>query len=103
MNSNEYQLKCRVQEGMFENEFIVTIQTVNERDEDTEVAAFINKDELELESSPEGDNIVNGLLKVSVMGIAQNKVSVVLPQSTFANGPVIWVKKELLSNKMVAI
>lgn len=102
MNNKKYQIKCFAQKGMFEDEFIVTINIVNEVGEDVESSAFINKDELELTSFPEGDNVVDGLLDVSVMGIEQDKVSVVLPKPTFANGPVVWVKKESLTFKTVA-
>jgi len=101
MNDKKFQIKCFAQKGMFEDEFIVTINTVNEKGEDVESSAFINKDELELTSFPEGDNVVDGLLDVSVMGIEQGKVSVVLPKPTFANGLVVWVKKELLTSNMV--
>jgi len=103
MDNKKYKLRCRIQEGMFEDEFIVTIKTINENGEDVEASAFINKDELELDSFPKGDNIVDGFVDVSVMGITHDKVSVVLPKPTFANGAVVWVKKELLTNKMVTV
>jgi type III secretory pathway lipoprotein EscJ len=93
MGSQKYKLACRVQEGMFESECIVTIPVINEKGEDSEASAFVDKDELQFPQPLEKDAVVDGFLDVSVMGVTSDKVSVVLPSSTFNNGPVVWVKR----------
>lgn len=93
MNVNKWQLKCRVQNGMFDDEYLVRVNTLGKQGELVEEAAFVHKEELSLPTYPKGDNVVEGLVTVSLMGATYKNAFVVLPKSTLANGPVILVKR----------
>ena len=105
MSANKLQLKCHVQKGMFDDEYLVVMNVIDKEGEQIEAAAFVNKDELHLPVLPEGDNVVDGLLTVSFMGATRKTVSIVLPKSTLANGPVVLVEKSDLipSEEAVAL
>lgn len=93
MSSNKWRLKCRIQKGMFDGEYLVVVNTVDKDGNEVEEAAFIDKEELNWEESPEQGKVVKGDLAISVMGATREIVSVVLPKSTLANGPVVLVKR----------
>jgi hypothetical protein len=78
---------------MFDDEYLVVVQVLDEKGEMSEAVAFVHKDELTLLHSLEKSKDVEALLKVSPMDITAERALIVLPQSTLANGPVVSVRK----------
>lgn len=92
MRSDKWRLKCRIQKGMFDDEYLVIIEVMDERGENIEAATFVYKDEIKVDLFPKKSEVVEGLLAVSLIGITHEKASVVLPNSTLANGNIVLVK-----------
>ncbi len=91
MSLGEYQLKCRVRQGMFPDEYLVIVEAIDEKGQRVQMVAFADKEELEVASFPKGSEDVEGLLSVSTLEIKDRLASVVLPKPTFSNGPVVSI------------
>jgi len=94
--SSRWKLKCRIRQGMFEGEYLAIIDVINEKGQRVEAAAFIDEREIALSRPLEKGGIGEGFVDVSIMGAAGENASVVLPQPTLANGPIVVVDKSNL-------
>lgn len=96
VSSDNWKVKCRVQRGMFDDEYLVIIEIIDDNGQKREAAAFVGKEEISVPSFPEGPEEVDGFLTVSPMEITTDKAFIVLPKSTLANGPVVSVNRSEL-------
>ena len=59
-------LKCWIRKGMFDDEYLVIIDALDQYRKKIKMCMFVGKEELEVKSFPEGDEEVVGLLAVSL-------------------------------------
>jgi len=91
----KYLIKCRLRRGLFEGEWIVRIRTITVDGSIKALEAIVYDESVDKEQSETGEEI-NGKLRVYVLEKKDNKVAVVLPQSTLENGPSVVVPEEEL-------
>ena len=94
--TKECKIKCKVRRGMVDDEFIARIDIVNSQGADGEAECWAYSDSVDLESAPNGAEEVDGALHAYRLGEKDELVAVVLPQTTFQNGPNVVVRQSSL-------
>ncbi len=89
-------LKCRIRKGMFDDEYLVTIEALDQNGKKIHIFTFADKEEIRTNSFPKGKEEVDGYLTVSPLEEQEKISSVVLPKSTFANGTVVAIESSNL-------
>ena len=97
MPAHMWKLKCRAQKGMFDDEYLIIIGVLDDDGKEAEAVAFIDGDEVELNSPLPDGGVVEGFVTVSPIGFESGNARVVLPQATMANGTVVSVPTASLS------
>ena len=87
-------IKCHVKKGLFDDEMIVRLNTVDETGSVIETSCLAYGDSVIPESSPSSSEEVPATLKANCLGRKDKFVSVVLPQSTFLNGTNVILRDE---------
>ena len=87
----ECRIRCHVKQGQFNDEMIVRIVTVDERGDDSEAICLAYGDSVVPETAPDATKEVPATLRAHSIGRKDDLVAVVLPQSTFQNGPSVIV------------
>ncbi len=95
----QWQVKCQIQKGMFEDEYLVAIDVVSENGEQGQATSFADRNDLRTDAFPVSDESVNGWLNVSPMQVGKDRARVVLPKPTMANGSIIFVPTSNLTAK----
>jgi len=95
MSSSRWGLKCRIHQGMFDDEYLITIPILDENNETVEASAFVDREELVAATGtfPEESQAVDGRLKVSPIEVRGERAYIVLPKPTLANGHIVSVRK----------
>lgn len=83
---------CRVSQGMFSNEWEVTVELSN----GYYVIAFIDKKQVFIKQEPEKGQKVGGKVMVSVVTLKKDTIIVDLPQPTLTKGTRIEISKQLV-------
>lgn len=89
-------LNCTVTAGMFANEYMAKVQSINLNGEQKAVHLFVNEHCLEnvkVNSKREG----SALLRAVKVSQSPAGIGVVLPQATFENGTSLLVPKGVVS------
>jgi|WetSurMetagenome_2_1015567.scaffolds.fasta_scaffold884776_2 hypothetical protein len=90
--SDRQLLKCRIRRGMFPDEFLVSVNSVNAGGDPLEVFAFADREELQTDRFPENSQEeVSGFLRVYTLSSRDQFSSVVLPKPSLANGTTIKI------------
>jgi hypothetical protein len=84
---------------MFDDEYIVLIDALDDKGQQMEAVSFANKDDLKTEAFPTSSDPVDGWLSVSPMQIGKEQARVVLPKPTMANGPIVLVPTSSLAEQ----
>ena len=93
-----YKIQCKIQRGMFDDEYLVVIDALDEQGKSITATSFADKQDLSADSYPKTrEDELPALLEVSPMQIAKKYAKIVLPQSTNENGPVVMVPRTSLS------
>jgi len=87
----QWQVKCKIQKGMFENEYLVAIDVLGDQGELGQATAFADKDDLTADVFPTTGEPVAGWLAVSPLQIGRSSARIVLPKPTMANGAIVMV------------
>lgn len=90
--AEECRIKCKVRKGSFEDEMIARIQVVDSAGREAEAECLAYGDSVQPQSSPLADREVDGTLKAYLLQRKNHLAAVVLPQSTFQNGPSVVVR-----------
>jgi hypothetical protein len=90
--AEECRIKCKVRKGAFEDEMIARISVVDSAGLDMEAECWAYGNSVIPQSQPVQGHEVDGVLKAFLLQRRGELASVVLPQSTFQNGPSVIVR-----------
>lgn len=99
MSARECQIRCRAKRGVFDDEAVVRIPTVDSAGHDSEAECLAYGDTVKRTGEEDASGEADAILRAYCLGEKDDLVAIVLPQSTFQNGPSVIVRKsELLPN-----
>ena len=93
MPTTECRLKCFAKQGAFEDEMLVRITSIDSAGKESEAECLAYRNSVELEGQLEPSTECKGVLKAYCLQRKKEFAVVVLPQSTFQNGPTVIVKE----------
>jgi len=91
MTTKTCRVKCRAKDGLFDDERVVRLWTVQPDGERREVQCLAYGDAVELKGEPDPDGESLAELRVYCIGHSSHTTAIVLSQSTFQNGPSVFV------------
>ena len=91
--ANECKIKCYARQGVFDDESVVRIPTVDSKGQDSEAQCLAYGNSVERQSEPNDSGEAEATLRVGCLSQNDDFAAVVLPQSTFQNGPNVIVRK----------
>ena len=94
--AEQCRVRCRVRRGSFEEEMVARIQIVDAAGHDIEAECWVHKDSVTVTQEPQGNAEVEGDLRAYCLERRNQYAAVVLPQSTFQNGPSVVVRESTL-------
>ena len=94
--AKECRIKCKVRPGAFDDELIARFEIVDSDGRDTEAECWAYGDSVELQVPPSAGQEVDGALHAYSLEQKEQLIAVVLPQSTFQNGPNVVVRESNL-------
>ena len=87
-------IKCHVKKGLFDDEMIVRLNTIDETGSVVETSCLAYGDSVIPEGSPSSSEEVPAKLRAYCLQRKDQLASVVLPQSTFLNGSNVIMQDE---------
>lgn len=95
--ATECRIKCHARKGLFEDEMVVRLVTIDADGNQTEAECLAYGKSVTIEGAPDASGESPALLHAYCLAENAELVAVVLPQSTFQNGPsVILPQSEML-------
>jgi hypothetical protein len=92
--AKECKIQCKVRKGLFEKEMIARIEIVDSNGNDVEAECWAYPDNIDSQHIPTTSDEIEAFLHAYSLGSKEGFVAVVLPQSTFQNGPNVIVREE---------
>lgn len=80
-------LRCKMRRGMFPSEVAVLIELAD----GSTASAFIDREDVTLDKEPEGEEVVNGCVRVYLVEEKKGIALIDLPQPTVINGTRVRV------------
>jgi hypothetical protein len=87
-------LRCQVSLGQFSSEVVAVVTSAVGR----EFSLFTDRDTVEIQAVPVGDQTVEGWIDVDVVQSDRGQAVVRLPRSTVENGPFVTVRLSQLKD-----
>ena len=84
-------IKCRARPGLFLEEMIVSLRTLDSKGRSTSATCLAYGDSIERKGEPDKAGVFDASLKAYCMDRSADVAAVVLPQPTFENGPSVFV------------
>ena len=94
--AKECRVKCRAKKGIFDDEAIVRIRVVDSSGNDSQADCLAYGDSIKVLGPEDSSGEADAALRAYCLNEKDDLVAVVLPQSTFQNGPSVTVRKSAL-------
>ncbi len=89
-------IKCHAEPGVFDGEQVVRIPIVDSSGHDSEAQCLAYRDAVEIKGEQGASGEAEAVLRAYCLEEKGDVAAVVLPQSTFQNGPNVIVRKSNL-------
>jgi len=94
--AQECRIRCRAERGTFADELVVTIPIVDSTGADAQATCLAYGNSVKVEGDMSDSGECDAVLRAHCLRDKVDVVAVVLPQSTFKNGPNVIVRKSNL-------
>ena len=90
--SEECGVRCRARKGLFDDEVVIRLQALDASGHAQEIQSLAYGDRVKGTGDPDDSGEYPAVVKAYCLGRSEELAALVLPQSTFQNGPNILVR-----------